>query len=134
MFWRLKFPAKFRQKTAVVSSAYSLITKAAYNLAFLRYILAIFLRNTQVTLFRRICQQIRGWFSRFWLDFAKIKFSIGKISSNYTIQVNLCQKLFFLQNMGSTCLYKNCDECQKQFLYTTCSTQVWAENFHALNL
>ena len=25
---------------------------------------------------------------------------------------------------------KNCSECQKQFLYTTCSSLVWAWNFH----
>ena len=31
-------------------------------------------------------------------------------------------------------MYKNCSECQKQFLYTTCSPQVWAWNFHVLNL
>ena len=31
-------------------------------------------------------------------------------------------------------VYINCSECQKQFLYTTCSPQVWAWNFHVLNL
>ena len=31
-------------------------------------------------------------------------------------------------------VYKNCFECQKQFLYTTCSPQVWAWNFHVLSL
>ena len=31
-------------------------------------------------------------------------------------------------------MYKNCSERQKQFLYTTCSPQVWAWNFHVLNL
>ena len=31
-------------------------------------------------------------------------------------------------------MHKNCSECQKQFLYTTCSPQVWAWNFHVLNL
>ena len=40
------------------------------------------------------------------------------------VQVNLCQKLFFLQNMGRTCCVQNCSECQKEFLYTTCSPQV----------
>ena len=50
------------------------------------------------------------------------------------LQVNLCQKLFFLQNMGRTWCVKNCSECQKQFSYTTCSPQVWAWNFHVLNL
>ena len=34
------------------------------------------------------------------------------------LQVNLCQKLFSLQNMG---VCRNCSDCQKQFLYTTCS-------------
>ena len=29
------------------------------------------------------------------------------------IQVNLCQKLFFFQNMGEHVVYKNCSECQK---------------------
>ena len=32
------------------------------------------------------------------------------------------------------CVYKNCSECQKQFLYTTCSPRYWAWNFHVLNL
>ena len=31
-------------------------------------------------------------------------------------------------------MYKNCSECQKQFLYTTCSPRVWAWNFRVLNL
>ena len=31
-------------------------------------------------------------------------------------------------------MYKNFSECQKQYLYTTCSPQVWAWNFHVLNL
>ena len=31
-------------------------------------------------------------------------------------------------------VYKKISECQKQFLYTTCSPQVWAWNFHLLNL
>ena len=31
-------------------------------------------------------------------------------------------------------MYKNCSECQKQFLYTTCSPQIWAWNIHVLNL
>ena len=35
---------------------------------------------------------------------------------------------------GEHVVYKNCSECQKQFLYTTCSPQVWAWNFHVLNL
>ena len=35
------------------------------------------------------------------------------------LKVNLCQKLFFLQNMqGEHDVYKNCSKCQKQFLYT----------------
>ena len=37
------------------------------------------------------------------------------------LQVNLCQKLFFLQEHV---VYKNCSECQKQFLYTSCSPHV----------
>ena len=40
----------------------------------------------------------------------------------------------FLQNLGEHVVYKNCSECQKQFMYTTCSPQVWAWNFHTLNL
>ena len=39
----------------------------------------------------------------------------------------------FCRTWGEHVLYKNCSECQKQFLYTTCSPQVWAWNFHALN-
>ena len=71
-----------------------------------------------------------------------------------SVQVNLCQKLLFLHqpthNMTTDCslyykfntwkfqaqtwgehvVYRNCSECQKQFMYTTCSPQVWALNFH----
>ena len=71
---------------------------------------------------------------------------------NLQIQVNLCQKLLFLhqlthnmttdcalnyqfstlkfqaQNMSRTYqehgVYKNCSECQKQFLYSICSPQI----------
>ena len=31
-------------------------------------------------------------------------------------------------------MYKDCSHCQRQFLYTTYSPQVWAWNFHVLNL
>ncbi len=31
-------------------------------------------------------------------------------------------------------MYKTCSECQKQFLYTTSSPQLWDWNFHVLNL
>ena len=40
------------------------------------------------------------------------------------LQVNLFQKLFFLQNTRRTCCVQNCSECWKQFLCTTCSPQV----------
>ena len=50
------------------------------------------------------------------------------MDTSLDLQVNLCQKLFFLQNMGRTwrehVLYKNCSDCHKQLLYTTCSFQV----------
>ena len=48
--------------------------------------------------------------------------------NGFLLQVNLCQKLFFLHNMGRTCCVQNCSESQKQFLYTTCSPQIWACN------
>ena len=40
----------------------------------------------------------------------------------------------FCRTWGEHVLYKNCSECHKQFLYTTFSPQVWAWNFHVLNL
>ena len=43
---------------------------------------------------------------------------------------SLSEALLFAEHV----LYKNCSECQKQFLYTTCSPQVWAWNFHVLIL
>ena len=50
------------------------------------------------------------WFFREYSDF---QYTGTNLSCRCSLQVNLCQKLFFLQNMGRT--------CQKQFLYTTCS-------------
>ena len=70
-------------------------------------------------------------FGRFFL--ARLVFCTGKSLSEAP----------FLQNMGSSffaehgfehVVYKNCSECQKQFLLTTCSLQVRAWNFHVLNL
>ena len=34
----------------------------------------------------------------------------------------------FFRTWGEHVVYKNCSECKKQFLYTTCSPQVWACN------
>ena len=36
---------------------------------------------------------------------------------------------FFAEHGEEHVAYKNCSEYQKQFLYTTCSPQVWAWNF-----
>ena len=51
------------------------------------------------------------------------------IYNSQQLQVNLCQKLFFLQNMARTwCV-------QKLFwMSETISAQVWAWSFHVLNL
>ena len=51
-----------------------------------------------------------------------------------SLQVNLCQKLFFCRTWEEHVVYKNCSECKKRFLYTTCSPHVWAWNFRVLNL
>ena len=40
------------------------------------------------------------------------------------LPVNLCQQLFFCRTWGEHVVFKNCSECQKQFLYTTCSPHV----------
>ena len=47
---------------------------------------------------------------------------------------SLSEALLFAEHGGEHVVYQNCSECQKQFLYTTCSPQVWDWNFHALNL
>ena len=47
-----------------------------------------------------------------------------------SVQVNLCQKLFFLQNMGRTC----CSECQTQFLYTICARPGLSLEFSCIEL
>ena len=39
---------------------------------------------------------------------------------------SLSEALYFAEHGGEHVMYKNCSECQKQFLYTTCSPQVWA--------
>ena len=37
---------------------------------------------------------------------------------------SLSEALLFAEHGGEHVVYKNCSECQKQFLYTTCSPQV----------
>ena len=39
------------------------------------------------------------------------------VFDNFLVQVNLCQMLFFCRTWGEHVVYKNCSECQKQFLY-----------------
>ena len=51
---------------------------------------------------------------------------------------NLLNNIFCIgkslcRTWGKHVVYKNCSEYYKQFLYTTC-LQVWAWNFHVLNL
>ena len=41
---------------------------------------------------------------------------------------SLSEALLFAEHGGEHVVYRNCCECQKQFLYTTCSPQVWACN------
>ena len=51
----------------------------------------------------------------------KFKSIATKKCLKFTVQVNLCQKLFyFCRIWGEHVVYKNCSECQKQFLYTQC--------------
>ena len=51
------------------------------------------------------------------------------------VQVNRCQKLFFLQNMGRTCCVQKLFWMPETIsVHNTCSSQVWARNFHELNL
>ena len=37
---------------------------------------------------------------------------------------SLSEALLFAEHGGEHVVYKNCSECQKQFLYATCSPQV----------
>ena len=37
---------------------------------------------------------------------------------------SLSEALLFCRTWGEHVMYKSCSECQKQFLYTTCSIQV----------
>ena len=59
-------------------------------------------------------------------------------------QIKLCKTLSyrlifvrstsFCRTWGEHVVDKNCSECQKQFLSTICSPQVWAWNFDVLNV
>ena len=54
------------------------------------------------------------------------------MQSMRSIQVNLCQKFFFLQNMGRTCCVQKLFWMSKTiFVHNMFS---WAKNFHVLNL
>ena len=55
------------------------------------------------------------------LFLALLKNSISGIT--YTGK-SLSEALLFCRTWGEHVVYKNCSECQKQFLYTTCSPQV----------
>ena len=78
------------------------------------------------------------WKFKFQMCFV---FIIGKgrftffcpILSTYTDKY-LSEALLYAKHGGEHVVYKNCSECQKQFLYTTFSPQIWAWNFHVLNL
>ena len=39
---------------------------------------------------------------------------------------SLSEALLFCKTSEEHVVYRNCSECQKQFLFTTCSPQVWA--------
>ena len=43
-------------------------------------------------------------------------------------------KIATFRTWGEHVVYRNCFWHSEQFLYTTCSPQVWAWNFHVLNL
>ena len=85
-----------------------------------------------------------NWISNF--DFKKTPFVVLWLAFRYLLrnlpiklisdllQVNLFRSSSFCRTWGQHVVYKNCSECQKQFLYTTCSPQVWVWNFHVLNL
>ena len=50
------------------------------------------------------------------------------------LQVNLCQSCPFCRTWGEHVVYVNCSECQKQFLYTTCSPHVLSLEFSCIEL
>ena len=50
------------------------------------------------------------------------------------IQVNLCQKVFFFQNMGRTCCVQKLLWMSETIFVHNMFSQVWAWNFHVLNL
>ena len=57
-----------------------------------------------------------------------------KIFAPHSTGKSLSEALLFAEYGGDHFVYRSCSECLKQFLYTTCSPQVWAWNFHVLNL
>ena len=64
-----------------------------------------------------------------WTTVSKIIF----LYFNFTGK-SLSEAFIFAEHGGEHDVYINCSEYQKQFLYTTYSPQVWAWNFHVLNL
>ena len=60
--------------------------------------------------------------------------SIGSSSNGLTAHSSTGKSLSEALLFAEQVVYKNCSECQKQFLYTTCSSQVWAWNFNVLDL
>ena len=79
----------------------------------------------------------------FWFLLLNFKFSETLTFESRNLSFSLTAKTVyrlifvrsssFCRTWGEHVVYKNCFECQKQFLYTTCSPQVWAWNFYVLN-
>ena len=66
--------------------------------------------------------------------FVKVLSHIGSWHRLFITDKSLSEALLLAEHGGEHVVYKNCSECQQQFLYTTCSPQVWAWNFHVLSL
>ena len=81
----------------------------------------VFIHRSSDTFVTSIHQNIRSL--RFFCTNLFFAWSTGK---------SLSEALLFCRTWGEHVVYKNCSECQKQFLYTTCSPQVWAWNFHVI--
>ena len=47
---------------------------------------------------------------------------------------SLSEALLFVEYGGENVVYRNCSECQKQFLYTTCSAHVLCLEFSCIEL
>ena len=121
--------AQLRQ-SKVRTTTYSYIYSTKLDLK-IRLIQNTFMKSSIFQNMNRKFWRISALFTSGQESFIFGKLMISYIHSDiiWPLQVNLCQKLFFLQNMGRTCFI------QKLFLkFRTCSPQAWAWNFHVLNL